>query len=118
MRFDSELPPPELGAVCSENCRIARIFYVQRLVRRRPDRLVFFFAQIKKHSPAVSSHVGTPARDIEVAPAAIAGTCVCNHERILSVTENMSERNWSVLIKHAVCGSRRVRYGMNRNTIR
>src|SRR5690242_11531730 len=118
MRFDSKLSPPELGAVCSENCGIARIFYVQRLVRCRPEWFTFFFFQIKKHSPTVSSDIRTPPRYIEVAPSAIAGAGVGNHQRILSITENMAERDWSVLIKHAVGGDRSLRHRMNRHTIR
>ena len=43
VRFDSELAPPELSAICSEGRGVTRVFHIQRLMCQRPDRLVFFF---------------------------------------------------------------------------
>src|SRR5512141_1609963 len=102
MALDAQLPAAELGAVGAEGCRVAGIFHVQGLMRRGPKRVGLFFAKIKEGSPWVAGGVRTPARDVELAPPAVARACVGDHQRISAVAEQMNAGDRSVFIEHPV----------------
>ena len=112
-------PPatPELGAICREDCRVSRVFHVQRLMRCRPGGIAFFLAEIKKRPPIIAGRIRAPARDIKIAPAAVARAGIGDHQRIAAVPEKMTQRNRSVLIEHPVRRCRRLRYRPHRHLI-
>ena len=117
MGFNAPPAPPELGPICAEDRRIRGVFHIQRLMRCRPGSIAFFLPQIKEHPPIVPSRIRTPARDIEVAPAAVARAGIRDHQRIPAVAEQMTEWNFSVLIEHAVGRRGRLRYRPHRHMI-
>src|ERR1700674_227655 len=71
-------------------------------MRHGPKRVAFFFAKIEKRSPIVTGGVRTPARDVEIAPPAVARARVGDHQRISAVAEQLNAGNRSVFIEHSV----------------
>src|SRR5688572_22274087 len=59
------------------------------LIGGRPERAVTDVAQIAEHAPAVTRGIGAPARDGEVAPAAVTAAGLCQHEMVAAVREQL-----------------------------
>src|SRR6185369_4796680 len=93
MTFDPQSAAAEFGAVGAEGCRIAGIFHGQGLMRRGPEHTGLFIAKIKEGSPMVAGGVRTPARDVELAPTAVARACVGDHQCIPAIAEQMNSWN-------------------------
>src|SRR5688572_27662100 len=89
VRFDAELPAAELGPVRAEDRRIARVFCVDGLVRRRPSGVAVFITQIEISSVTVAGGIGAPPGDIEARPAAIPRTRICDHYSVSAVPQQM-----------------------------
>src|SRR4030095_6548603 len=85
--LDASPAMPEFCTIRTKDCGVSRVFYVYRLVRHGPTRSPRYLAQIEEHSPTVASGVCAPTRELDVAPAAITGAGIGDHQRISGIAE-------------------------------
>ena len=82
----------ELGMILTEYHLVTERIAAQRLSACGPDPAVFGIAQEDEGAVVVPADVLAPARDREVAPAAVAGTCCGEHHGVAAVAEQMGNR--------------------------
>ena len=100
--FDPHLAAAEFSVVGAKSCGVAGVFHAEWLMRHGPKRVAGVFGKINESSPVVTSGVGTPAGDVEVSPAAIAGTGVGDHERVAAIAQQLDARDGSVFVEDPV----------------
>ena len=90
--FDIVVAAPEFGAAFGEHRLVAVGALAGRLVRGRPELAADHVAQIEKRAPVIAGAVFAPARDREVAPAAVAAAGVGHHDMVAAVRQQLHFR--------------------------
>ena len=95
-RRDRPVVPDELGAILGERDVVAVRLHAARLVAGGPHVPGLHVAQEDVAPPVVAGDVLAPARDAEIAPAAVPGAGARQHHRVPAVREQVHLRRGGV----------------------
>ena len=82
----------ELGPVLAERHLVGVRFDARRLIPSRPDLAAVQIAQVVVRARRVAGDVGRPARDRQIAPLAVAGSCGREHHGVVPVRQHSRAR--------------------------